>query len=87
MNRFAEIAERIAARPLDNKGQPIRPIGEYTLREKGIGKKWYGGGPLVANSILVNENDAEWVSGGMLLREMVVYPEIAERWEITREDE
>jgi hypothetical protein len=87
MNRFAEIAERIAARPLDSKGQPIRPIGEYTLREKGIGKKWYGGGSLVANSILVNENDAAWVSGGMLLGVMAVYPEIVTRWEIIREDE
>lgn len=87
MNRFAEIAERIAARPTDSKGEPIRPIGEYVLRlsTRYTSRKWYGGGSLIGNSVLVDdENDADIVRGGRLLDVIADMPDVVNRWEIIR---
>ena len=59
--------ELVAGRPKDVTGKPIYVRGEYLLRDKRAGRKYYGGGSLHAPRMVGDTDDAIVVTGATLL--------------------
>lgn len=84
--RFLKDNGRIASRPVDISGEPVRPIGEYILRSKLHPREFWGGGSAITNSRLVDEDNAGWISGARILGLCSDFPDFTDRWDIVRED-
>ena len=80
-------ASKVASRPVDSKGDFVRPIGEYVLQSKLHPQEYWGGGSTIANSRLVDEDNAEWLKGSQILDLCADFPAFEQRWYIVREDE
>jgi hypothetical protein len=77
------LANRRHSRPIDSKGERVRPIGEYILKAKTVPGAYYGGGRLHSPQMVADAEKAVVVTGSKLLS----FEDWTSDWEAVKIDE